>query len=51
MMLTDTLLSEDSDWLCDTLSRVLNADWLISEKNEKANLHIIMPYRSVYHIH
>ena len=33
-----------SDWLFNTKSRVLQADWLIVENNEKAALHINMPY-------
>ena len=37
----------NSDWLCNTQSRVLQADWFILEINEKATLNINMPYRSV----
>ena len=33
----------NSDWLFITHSRVLWADWLISDNNEKASLHVIMP--------
>ena len=33
-----------SDWMFNTQSRVLQADWLILEKNEKAILNIYMPY-------
>ena len=33
-----------SGWLLDTQSRVLPADWLILEYNEKATLNISMPY-------
>ena len=33
-----------SDWLFNTQSRVLQADWLIQEKNEKENLNINMPH-------
>ena len=34
----------DSDWLFNTQSRVLQADWFILEINEKATLNINMPY-------
>ena len=34
----------NSDWLFATQSRVLQADWLILEINEKATLNINMPY-------
>ena len=33
-----------SDWLLNTQSRVLQADWLMLENNEKATLNINMPY-------
>ena len=33
-----------SDWLFNTQSRVLQADWLILENNEKATLNINMLY-------
>ena len=36
--------SVESDWLINTQSTVLRADWLILEKNEKATLNINMPY-------
>ena len=36
--------SVNFDWLLNTLSRELQADWLIIEFNEKATLHINMPY-------
>ena len=34
----------NSDWLFTARSRVLQADWLILENNEKATLNINMPY-------
>ena len=34
----------NSDWLFDTQSRVLQADWFILEINERATLNINMPY-------
>ena len=34
------------DWLFSTQSRVLQADWLVSENNGKATLNINMPYYS-----
>mgnify|MGYP001803059933 FL=1 len=37
-----------SDWQFNTQLRVLQADWLISENNEKATLNINMPY---YYVH
>ena len=33
-----------SDWLFNTQSRVLQADWIILENNGKATLKITMPY-------
>ena len=36
--------SVNSDWLFNTQSRVLLADGLILENNEKATLNINMPY-------
>ena len=33
-----------SDWLFNTQSRVLQADWLILENNDKATLSINIPY-------
>ena len=33
-----------SDWLFNTQSRILQADWLSVENNEKATLNINMPY-------
>ena len=36
--------SVNSDWLFNTQSRVLQADWFILEINEKATLNINMPY-------
>ena len=36
--------SVNSDWLLNTQSRVLQADWFILEINEKATLNIDMPY-------
>ena len=36
--------SVNSDWLFDTQSRVLQADWLILENDEKATLNINMTY-------
>ena len=38
-----TTLSK-SDWLFNTQSRVLQADWFILEINEEATLNINMPY-------
>ena len=38
--------SVNSDWLLNTHSRVLQADWLTLETNEKATLNINMPYCS-----
>ena len=35
--------SVNSDWLFNTQSRVLQADWLILENNERATLNINMP--------
>ena len=35
--------SVNSDWLFNTQSRVLQADWFILEMNEKATLNINMP--------
>ena len=34
----------NSDWLLSTQSRVLQADWLILENNERATLNINMPF-------
>ena len=34
----------DSDWLFNTQSRVLQADWFKLEINERATLNINMPY-------
>ena len=34
-----------SDWLFNTQSRVLQADWLMLENDEKEALTIYMPYR------
>ena len=42
MMLIQYLF--DSDWLFNTHSRVLQADWLILENNEKETFSINMPY-------
>ena len=36
-----------SDWLFDTQSRVLQADWLILKNNEKATLNINMPCSAI----
>ena len=36
--------SVDSDWLFNTQSRVLQADWFILEINEMATLNIRIPY-------
>ena len=36
--------SANSDWLFSTQSRVLQADWLILENNERATLNINRPY-------
>ena len=36
--------SVNSDWLFNTQSRVLQADWFILEINKKATLNINMPY-------
>ena len=36
--------SVNSDWLFNTQSRVLQADWLILENKEKEILNINMPY-------
>ena len=36
--------SVNADWLFNTQSRVLQADWFILEINEKATLNINMPY-------
>ena len=36
--------SVNSDWLFNTLSRILQADWLILETNEKATLNINIHY-------
>ena len=36
--------SVNSDWLFNTQSRVLQADWFILEINEKATLNINLPY-------
>ena len=36
--------SVNSDWLFNTQSRVLQADWLMLEYKEKATLNILMPY-------
>ena len=36
--------SVNSDWLSNIQSRVLQADWFISENNEKATLSVNMPY-------
>ena len=33
-----------SDWLFNTQSRVLQADWLILENNEKPYWNVNMPY-------
>ena len=43
--------SVNSDWLLNTQSRVLKADWLILEINEKATFNINMPYRSAVVTH
>ena len=40
--------SVNSDWLFKTESKVLQADWLILENNEKATLNINMAYRQVH---
>ena len=34
----------ESYWLSNTQSRVLQADWLVLENNEKATFNITMPY-------
>ena len=34
----------NSDWLFNTPSRVLQADWLMLENNEKPSLNVNMPY-------
>ena len=39
--------SVNSDWLLNTQSRVLQADWFILEINEKATLNINMSYYSI----
>ena len=39
--------SVNSDWLFNTQSKVLQADWFILEINEKATLNINMPYWDV----
>ena len=39
------------DWLFNTKSRVLQADWLILENDEKATLNINMPYCPLIIIH
>ena len=44
MMLIHVQHSVNSDWLLNTQSRVLQADWLILEINGKATLNINMPY-------
>ena len=36
--------SGNYDWLFNTQSRVVQADWLMLENNEKATLNINMPY-------
>ena len=36
--------SVNSDWLFNTRTKVLHADWFILEINEKATLNITMPY-------
>ena len=36
--------SVNSDWMFNTQSRVLQADWFILEINEKATLNFSMPY-------
>ena len=36
--------SVNSDWLCNTQSRALQADWFILEINEQATFKINMPY-------
>ena len=36
--------SVNSDWLFNTQSRALRADWFIWQINEKATLNINMPY-------
>ena len=41
--------SHNSDWLFNTQSTVLQADWLILEINEKATLNINVPYCIVLH--
>ena len=38
--------SANSDWLLNTKSRVLQADWFILEINKKATLNINMPYNN-----
>ena len=38
--------SVNFDWLLNTQSRVLHADWFILEISEKASLSINMPYCS-----
>ena len=37
-----------SDWLFNTQSRVLLADWFLWENNEKATLKLYMPYSMKY---
>ena len=39
--------SVNSDRLLNTQSTVLQADWIISEINEKVNLSLNMPYWSI----
>ena len=36
--------SVNSDWLCNTQSRALQADWFILEINEQTTFNINMPY-------
>ena len=40
--------SFDSDWLFNTQSRVLQADWLMLKNNEKAALNTNMPYLTTF---
>ena len=39
-----TTVKSKSDWLFNTQSTVLQADWLILESDEKATLYINKPY-------
>ena len=43
--------SVNYDWLFNTQSRALLADWLILENNEKATLNINILYSKAYAFH